>query len=207
MPSRDESGRRLPGNAQRRQARRSAAGMEPEPDRGVPLELAELEEPPVQDGAEACLSWANDVLLRAAAAALEPQADMARLGLITYLGQRIGQLKDKAQQSEMAVQVRLEREGVEVELGDPERPPYGDALAANAWCYFRLCHALYEVCRLPFLHDELRLRYQLLGKTLAAVGFVREKHETTALVDRSKEEGQQVREFNVRPLRRPAAKA
>jgi hypothetical protein len=184
MPSRDAEGRRLSGAAQRRRIERIAAGLAPDPSPEVPQALARVGPPPCADGIEPCLEWANDVALAATAAALDADAEPARVRLVVELCGGIGQLRDKALQSETAIKVRRDREGTDTDL-TTDAAPLGDALATPAWCFLRLCRAAHEAATTPELSDYRRKQLQLLGSALCVAGYLREKHQTQALVDRA----------------------
>lgn len=183
MPSRDDQGKRLSGAQQRKRAARVAAGMDPDLPPGPPALFANVEPPPIAQGVQACLLWANDLALRCAIAALDPDTDPERTRLLLDLCSTVGALKDKASQSEKACKVRTIKQQPGLQAFDPDRPPLGDAMAAPAWSYYRTCAALYHLAHVDELPDEWRKRYYLLGSAVGTCGYLKEKHQTQELVE------------------------
>lgn len=182
MPSRDGTGKRLSGAAQKRQAEERARarwGLPPVDAPAPENPLREVAPPPVAEGVEAVLAWAQALQAQAAAAARRGQ-DLARVRTVTRAVKKLGQLGQKALRSEMAVAARKAYEGRGAEvLG--EDPPSGDSVAVPAWAFLLLARVVHQLATMdPFDGAQLADATE----ALAVVGYVPPSAEIDRLIER-----------------------
>lgn len=178
MPSYNPTtGKRLSGAVQRKRKHELTTAQEAGPS-GLNVSL-----PPLAKGAEACVSWANDVGLICIAAAQHGRpAELPRVRVVSTTLAKLGMLKDKALRSEQAVKLRSQLDGVVCDLLS-SNPPLGDAVAAVAWAYFQLVRLLHEQCHNEITEETLQ-RWEILSTSIARLGYVKEQSHTIQLARR-----------------------
>lgn len=169
------------GSAQRKRALAKSA----------PLYFQDLKSPPLAQGVDACLSWANEVGLRVyLLVASEKEAELKRAKLLIRMVSRIGMLRSKAFRSEQAVLVRKEQEQHPIDLLS-DAPPLRDPLATTAWAYFALVKLLFEACQNTITPTQFSF-WEARSQVLVRLGYVKEVAETEALLQRLEEKQKEI---------------
>lgn len=178
MPSYNATtGKRVSGAAQRKRKRARNTAEEDV------LPHLDVSAPPLAEGVEDCISWANDVGLHCIATARHGgPSKLLRVRVVSTTLAKLGMLKDKALRSEQAVKLRNQLDTIQCDLLSTE-PPLGDAVAAVAWAYFQLVQLLYEQCHSEITEETLH-RWEVLSSSIARLGYVKEQSHTLQLAQR-----------------------
>lgn len=178
MPSYNPTtGKRLSGAAQRK--RKQALASSPESGSF----FSRLGAPPLSQGVEACVTWANDVgLVCIATASHGSPGELLRIRVVSTTLAKLGMLKEKALRSEQAVNLRNQMESRKYHLLSTS-PPLGDAMAAVGWAYFQLVRLLYTQCQQEITEENLS-RWEVLSTSVARLGYVKEQVQTAQLTRR-----------------------
>jgi hypothetical protein len=183
MPSRDASGKRLSGAAQRRRVAERQTG--PEDQAAAVNPFAGCPAPPLQADPVAVEAWAAQLGALALRGA-EQGEDLARVRWVVRALRRLGQLKDKARHSYKAVQLLAVHQGEAVDLLGEEQPQQPEAMVA--WAYYRLARILHEAATAHEFDEAAAIRWGLIADAAATLGYVPQAQAIDALTDRLEQE-------------------